>query len=124
MIKGYRYELVLDSERLGIFTGQDRILWYLESEDIISDDGCIAIKKSIYADVEHMFEWLDSPMSVYDSKFYFSKKGDKRIAKYITHLKEIVEELGVKVIKTVKDLTEDTLIYEDEYQYAIKIEES
>lgn len=124
MVKGYRYELELESERLGIFVGQNKILGYLESEDIISEDESITIKNSIYRDVEHMFKWLDSPMMVTHSKFYFSKKGDKRISKYISHLEERVKELGVKVVKTVKDLSEDKLIFEDKYQYAIKLEES
>ena len=122
MVEGYRYELELDSERLGIFVGQDKILGYLESDGIITDDESITIKNSIYRDAEHMFTWLECPMMVSGSKFYFSKKGDKRISKYISHLEKKVNDLGVKVVKSMRDLSLDELIYEDKYQYAIKLD--
>lgn len=122
MIKAYRYELEFQSERLGIFTGQNKILGYLEDESIITNDESIIIKNEIYNDVVFMFDWLNCPFGVKDSKFYFTDLGDRHISKYINHLTEKIKEFGIKVIKIAKEISEDMIIYEDDHQYAIKID--
>ena len=125
MATGYRYELEIDDGRVGIFTGQDKILRYLESENKITREQSFRIKDSIYHSVDDdMFDWLYCPETSINVKYFFTELGDKLITKYISHLKDKVKEIGVKVVRTIEELPRDIIVYEDEHQYAIKFKEN
>ena len=118
MITGYRYELEYKTFSLGIFTGQDDILGYLESDGKIDSKQWVEIKGKIYRNVEHMFEWLHCP-DYHRGRYYFTEEGIRKISDYIKLLTREMEAVGVEVVKKTLEICLSETTYNDEHQFAI-----
>lgn len=95
-----------------------RCVRHLFHSDVLPDEKYSELADEMYYDVKKMFGWLESPYT--DGKYYFSEKGNRKIQKYIKHLKKLLKEYGVEIVKKTDIIPTEHIVYTDEHQYAVE----
>lgn len=118
---GYRYDLVYDKKKYGLFHGQKTLLLKLHEEGKISRGEVETILFDVFEakSTEKLFNFLDYPKII--GKYCFSEKGDGLIRGYITFLENIYKRFGVNIKRCNIEIVKDRILYKDEHQYCLEV---
>ena len=109
----YRYEMIIDNKKYGIFVGLEKI----GLDEDIRFEICDYFDK--YLPIPG-FYYIKGKNGKKDIFAYFTEEGNEKFKNHITNLIDFIEKMGYKTLITTQDkVGSRRLIYEDKYQALI-----